>query len=381
MTIRQKRVVIIAVFAFITIGTIGYAYRFELFNTFSPINTPAPQIQQHNTDNTNTSTAQFEIVATGLDIPWDIAFLPDETMLVTQRPGTLVHIEEDRTIPIDGVEHAGEGGLLGIALHPDFTENNFVYLYQTTRAPDGLTNRVVRYTYQDGTLRQDKMIIDDIPGAVYHDGGRIRFGPEGKLWVTVGDAGDTGAAQDPQKLNGSILRLNADGSIPEDNPFANAVYSYGHRNPQGLTWDAKGRLWSSEHGRSGARSGMDEINLIKPGANYGWPTIEGDQTQSDMQTPKAHSGPDVTWAPASTQYYNGSIFFGGLRGATLYEAIIDGEEVREIKEHFAGQFGRIRAVVLGPDKHLYITTSNKDGRGNPAPDDDKIIRINPELLK
>jgi glucose/arabinose dehydrogenase len=381
MTIRQKRVVIIAVFAFIAIGTIGYAYRFELFNTFSPINTPAPQIQQHNTDNTNTSTAQFEIVATGLDIPWDIAFLPDETMLVTQRPGTLVHVEEERTIPVDGVEHAGEGGLLGIALHPDFTENNFVYLYQTTRASSGLTNRVVRYTYQNGTLRQDKMIIDNIPGAVYHDGGRIRFGPEEKLWVTVGDAGDTGTAQDPQKLNGSILRLNADGSLPEDNPFANAVYSYGHRNPQGLTWDAKGRLWSSEHGRSGARSGMDEINLIKPGANYGWPTIEGDRTQSGMQTPKAHSGPDVTWAPASTQYYNGNIFFGGLRGATLYEAIIDEEEIQEIKEHFVGQFGRIRAVVLGPDQHLYITTSNKDGRGNPAPDDDKIIRVNPELLE
>lgn len=322
-----------------------------------------------------------EVVATELDIPWDIAFLPDGTALVTERSGSVVHLESGRTFPISGIAHVGEAGLLGIALHPDFAENTFVYLYETTDRGDALENRVIRYTYTGDELVFDRVIYSGIPGARYHDGGRIAFGPDRMLYITVGDADDAARAQDPDTLHGTILRLNDDGTVPEDNPFGTSVYSYGHRNPQGLAWDAAGRLWSTEHGRSGVRSGLDEINLIVPGGNYGWPQSEGDTVLPGTIAPALHSTADVTWAPASAHYHNGSLFFGGLRGETLYEAVLDGEEVVALREHIVGEFGRIRTVQIGPDGFLYITTSNRDGRGSPAAEDDRIIRIDPASLE
>ena len=320
------------------------------------------------------------VVVANLAIPWDIAFLPSGDMLVTERSGRLLHIEEDKAFPIEGIEHIGEAGLLGIALHPDFENNHYLYLYQTTSAGDGLKNRVVRYIYEAGELTLDTVILDDLPGARYHDGGRLAFGPDGKLYVGVGDATDEATAQDPQTLGGSILRVDDDGSIPTDNPFGNAVYSYGHRNPQGITWDDEGRLWITEHGRSGVRSGYDEINLITPGANYGWPDSEGDTVAEDTVAPALHSTASVTWAPASALYHEGSIFFGGLKGETLYEAVLDGEKVIELREHLAGEYGRIRSITLGPDGFFYLTTSNRDGRGDPIAEDDRIIRIDPRWL-
>lgn len=330
-----------------------------------------------------TATA-VSVIAENLEIPWGIAFLPDGSMLVSERPGRVVHIETGQVFEIDGVEHVGEGGLLGIALHPDFAQNRYVYLYQTTETDDGLRNRVVRYTYANNAgsdaLAFDRVIFSDIPGARFHDGGRIAFGPDGHLYVTVGDAGERDAAQDLDSLAGSILRINPDGSIPDENPFGNAVYSYGHRNPQGLTWDSAGRLWSTEHGRSGLRSGFDELNLIAAGGNYGWPDSEGDTVIADTVAPKQHSTASITWAPASAAYIDGSVFFGGLRGAALYEAVLDGSEVVSLREHFTDDFGRIRTVTVGPDNMLYITTSNRDGRGNPRDGDDKVIRINPASI-
>lgn len=319
-----------------------------------------------------------EAVASELSIPWDIAFLPDGTMLVTEREGYVRHIESGNVIPVNGVEHVGEGGLLGIALHPNFSENKYVYLYQTRIVTDGFENRVVRYTYEDDTLSFDDEIVGGIAGAPYHDGGRIEFGPDGYLWVTAGDATVESNAQNPQTRAGSIMRFNPDGSVPEDNPYANGVYSYGHRNPQGLAWDDAGRLWSTEHGRSGSLTGMDEVNLIEAGKNYGWPEIEGDETQEDMVAPKAHSGPDVTWAPASAVYWDGSVFFGGLRGEAVYEAVLEGEDVARIHRYFHEDFGRIRSIRKGPDGMFYLTTSNRDGRGEPVESDDRIIRVDPE---
>ncbi|MBD3208250.1 MAG: PQQ-dependent sugar dehydrogenase [Candidatus Nealsonbacteria bacterium] len=321
----------------------------------------------------------YEIIAEGLDIPWEIAFLPNGDILVTERPGTLKRIgEKGKTTRIEGVEHIGEGGLLGMTLHPNFPENNWIYLYLTTRSDEGLINRVERYSLRENQLSEKKIIIDSIPGAAYHDGGRIQFGPDGLLYITTGDSGSNSLAQDASSLAGKILRLEDDGGVPQRNPFDSPVYSYGHRNPQGLAWDENDQLWSTEHGRSGILSGLDELNLIQRGKNYGWPLIQGDETQAEMVSPVIHSGSDTTWAPAGAAYKDGSIFFCGLRGSALYEAEINLQEkkVDSLNIHFKDVFGRLRAAVLGPDGNLYITTSNTDGRGNPRSGDDKIIRIN-----
>lgn len=213
-----------------------------------------------------------------------------------------------------------------------------------------------------------------------HDGGRIAFGPDGFLYITTGDASQSRLAQDIRSLAGKILRIRDDGSVPSDNPFGNAVWSYGHRNPQGLAWDDRGRLWATEHGRSIPFSGYDELNLIEKGGNYGWPDIQGDRAKPDMERPIIHSGPSTTWAPAGAAFLNGSIFFGGLKGTALYQAKITGERNIALTKHFEKAYGRIRAVVKGPDDMLYISTSNTDGRGEARPGDDNIIRINPREL-
>ncbi|PIR82767.1 glucose sorbosone dehydrogenase [Candidatus Kaiserbacteria bacterium CG10_big_fil_rev_8_21_14_0_10_59_10] len=330
-----------------------------------------------------TPVPDVEVIADNLEIPWDVAFLPEGGYLVTERAGRLIHIAADgsrRALPIEGVRTGGEGGLLGIALHPAFADNRLLYLYLTATAPSGTVNRVERFRFESGTLSDRTVIIDDIPGASYHDGGRIAFGPDQHLYITTGDAGRRTLSQERNSLAGKILRVRADGGVAPGNPYGTAVYSWGHRNPQGLAWDEAGRLWSTEHGRSGALSGFDEINLIERGANYGWPEIEGDERRAGMRAPILHSGARTTWAPASAAILGNSLFFGGLRGETLYEAVLEGERVVELREHFAGSFGRIRTVRVGPDGFLYITTSNLDGRGTPRAGDDKLMRINPASL-
>lgn len=320
---------------------------------------------------------------TNLDVPWEVVFLPNG-VLITERPGTLVHMLEDGTrtsIPTPDATERGEGGLLGMALHPQFAENHLLYLYLTAQNGTALVNRVVRYRFENGELLDPQTIIGNIPGAPYHDGGRIAFGPDGMIYITTGDAGNERSAQDTSSLAGKILRLNEDGSIPADNPFGNAVYSYGHRNPQGLAWDNDGRLWATEHGRSGLASGYDELNLIEAGANYGWPVIQGDETEEGMRTPIIHSGPDTTWAPAGLAHADGTLFWGGLRGEALYEARIEENSAELAETHFENKFGRIRSVAIGPDNALYFTTSNTDGRGSPKRGDDKLIRVAPNTLR
>lgn len=325
-----------------------------------------------------------EVVAENLHIPWEIAFLPSGEMLITERPGTLLKIGKDKqVIQIEGVEHIGEGGLLGMAIHPRFAKNHWLYLYLTTRHGDGLQNRVERYRLEKNRLVEKTLIIAEIPGASYHDGGRIAFGPDGFLYVTTGDAGTPKLAQDTHSLAGKIMRIRSDGSVPEDNPYGNAVYSYGHRNSQGITWDDHGRLWATEHGRSGVLSGLDELNIIvDKGANYGWPLIQGEETHEGMIKPVVQSGPDETWAPAAALFYRGSIFFTGLRGSSLYEAKISPEgKVESLRLHLRNEFGRLRALTLGPDGYFYLSTSNTDGRAEPRPGDDKIIRIHPRAFQ
>lgn len=323
------------------------------------------------------SEKDIEVIAKNLNIPWEVAFLPDGEILVTERSGSLRLIKSGKTIPIEGIEHVGEGGLLGLAAHPKFSENHWIYLYLTTKTSQGLNNIVLRYQLENNKLVNPQIIVSGIKGNANHNGGRIAFGPDEYLYVTTGDAQNPDLSQDIKSLNGKILRIKDDGTIPSDNPFGNAVYSFGHRNPQGLTWDDKNQLWSTEHGRSGLQSGLDELNLIEKGKNYGWPIIQGDQKKEGMVSPIIQSGSSITWAPAGAVFYRGSIFFGGLRGEALFEYNI---AKKSLKKRFEGEFGRIRAVVLGPDGYFYITTSNTDGRGKPQINDDKLIKINPKKI-
>ncbi len=326
-------------------------------------------------------TQGVEVLAVGLEIPWEIAFLPDGSVLVTERPGVVNEILPNKSVmQIEGVQHVGEAGLLGMAVHPNFLENKWIYLYLTTKVQNSFVNRVERYRFDERKLLDRTVVLDNIPAAAYHDGGRIAFGPDGLLYVTTGDATDADRAQDTQSLAGKILRVREDGSIPMENPFGNAVFSYGHRNVQGLAWDAEERLWATEHGRSGLQSGLDEVNLIEAGKNYGWPVIEGDAVKEGMVAPVVHSGPDVTWAPAAAAVVGNRLFFTGLRGEKLYEFMITDGKLAQKREHFVGQFGRLRALRIGPDGLFYMATSNTDGRGDVHKDDDKILRFNPVIL-
>lgn len=322
----------------------------------------------------------IEIYASNLDVPWEVVFLPSQEMLVTLRKGELLIYNNKNiinTFKINDVNSEGEGGLLGVAVHPNFESNNYVYLYFTTKNNNRFENRVARYLYKNGNLDFDKIILSDIRGNIYHNAGKIAFGPDGFLYITAGDALDEPLAQNKSVLAGKILRVDAEGKFPKDNPFNNEVYSFGHRNPQGLTWDSENILWSTEHGQSGLKSGQDELNKITKGSNYGWPLARGNQDFPNFVSPIIHSGDNETWAPGDTEYYAGNIFFTGLRGSGIYRYDISNKTLTKYLEN---QFGRLRAITLGPDGFFYITTSNKDGRGTPKDGDDKILKINPRIF-
>lgn len=369
----MKKVFIAGLLILLVLAVAGYLFRDEFQSlVFSPRKS---NVKQGVSSDGGKQQEDIKVIVKNLNIPWEIVFLNKQEMLVTQRSGELLKVnmngESSVITEVEGVEHVGEGGLLGMALDPDFSKNNYIYLYLTTQTDRGLVNRIDRYEYSSNALFGKSTILDNIPGANYHDGGRIEFGPDGRLYATTGDAGQEALAQDPSNLNGKILRVTDEGY---------EVFSYGHRNPQGLAWDSQGRLWATEHGPSGLQSGFDEANLIKEGENYGWPEIRGDETQVGMQSPVVQSGSEDTWAPAGAAIYKNYIFFAGLRGQALYSAKIEGENLIDLKANFKNEYGRLRAVVLGPDNYLYITTSNRDGRGEPVEADDRIIRINPEIL-
>lgn len=313
------------------------------------------------------------VVAGNLDIPWELVFLPGGDMLVTERAGKLLKISVDTKVvaEISGVRHIGEGGLLGMALDPDFSKNRYIYLYSTTDVNGLIENRVERYVFDGSILSGRQIVVEGISGSSNHDGGRIAFGPDGYLYITTGDAENPNSAQDKDSFDGKILRYK-DGKTE--------VYSYGHRNPQGIAWDSNGNLWSTEHGPSGSQTGNDEVNLIVQGGNYGWPVIRGSQVMEGMMAPVIESGRSDTWAPSGLAYLNGNLFFAGLRGEALYQVGVSGNKLLDLTAHFKGQFGRLRTVVVGPDGDLYLLTSNKDGRGRPKDGDDKIIRVSAEKL-
>ena len=340
---------------------------------------------------------RVETVVSGLEVPWSIVWAADGRMFFTERPGRIRVYENGKLRPepvltIPDVEQSGESGLMSMALHPQFASNRLLYVAYTFNSAAGQNVRVVRYRETANGLTERILIVDSIPAARFHAGCRIRFGPDGKLYITTGDATERSLAQRLNSLAGKTLRVNDDGTIPSDNPFVgqqNArpeVWSYGHRNAQGLDWQPGANLmFQTEHGPSGfdGPEGGDEVNIVEKGKNYGWPVVHHEQTRAGMESPLLLYTPAC--APASGAFYRGSqfpqfrtnYFFGCLKGERLIRVTLDGRRVVNQENLFEKKYGRIRDVAEGPDGYLYFSTSNRDGRGSPASDDDRILRLVP----
>ena len=312
------------------------------------------------------------VVTEGLTVPWAVSWLPDgQSALVTQRNDFHVYLvtrsgeKTDVGVVPESETTGGEGGLMGVAVSPDWETDRAVYFMHTSS--DG--NRVARMTFDGTALSDYTPIVQGIQKNRYHNGGRLAFGPDGYLYATAGDAQHTELSQDPSSLNGKILRFTTDGDAAPGNPFGTLVYSLGHRNPQGLAWDAAGRLWSAELGQNT----FDELNLIEPGNNYGWPVCEGVCDDPEYTNPKA------TWttaeaSPSGLAIVGDTAFMGALRGQRLWRVELNGTEAGEIAPHFQGTFGRIRAVVAVPGaSEIWMTTSNADANGGQPPGADRIL--------
>ncbi|KRE84551.1 glucose sorbosone dehydrogenase [Arthrobacter sp. Soil764] len=296
-----------------------------------------------------------------LDIPWAAVFLPDGTAIISERETALLKAVRDGKAATLGkvpdVVPAGEGGLLGLALSPHFDEDHLLYAYLTARED----NRVVRLTVQgdaDGSLAlgQPQVVLSGIPKASTHNGGRIRFGPDGFLYVGTGDAQRREQPQDPRALGGKILRLTPDGSPAPGNPFGNAVYSLGHRNVQGLAWDGAGRLWASEFGPDVD----DELNLILPGANYGWPLVTGAPHRAEFQDAKVVWPSTRDSSPSGLEIAGGVAYLGALRGERFWAVPLQGTEAGNPVAYFTGEYGRIRDVIRTPEGGLWLLTNNEN---------------------
>lgn len=342
----------------------------------APASTPAQSAPSSSTPPATTprpstlAPGATKVIAKGLQTPWDIAFLPDGDALVTERDkGDILRIPAGGGQPevwttVDGVVPGGEGGLLGIAVDPDFEAHPSVYVYFTA-ADD---NRVAII---DADTKEVTPIVTGIQKASNHDGGALSFGPDGDLYAGVGEAGNTVLAQDKASLNGKILRFRPrTGKAVASAPFNSLVYSYGHRNVQGIDWDGD-RMWASEFGQNTT----DEVNIIGPGKNYGWPDVEG------KGGGEGYTDPVVTWSPTSSSSPSGlavagdHLYVGALAGQKLWQIPIDGAKAGTPKALFDGEYGRIRGVVRAPDGSVWFTTSNTDGRGDPGDDDDQIIQL------
>jgi glucose/arabinose dehydrogenase len=340
---------------------------------------------------------KVETVAENLLVPWEMAWLPDGRLLVTERPGRLQSVDPatGRTTlvaELGEVDHAGEHGLMGLAPAPDFGKSRHVFMSYTGRDADGrLENVVARWRLDGGRLSDKAFLVRGLPSADYHDGLPLAFGPDGYLYASTGDSTRGRLAQQMDSRAGKFLRMTADGGRPDDNPFAGSlIWTLGHRNCQGFDWHPETQtLLATEHGPSfplDGKGGKDEVNRIMKGENYGWPDYRGGTNAPGYVAPVIQSGED-TWAPAGAAFYTGTefeawkgvFFFAGLRGQGLYALRVseDGRQVNDLTRVMHRAFGRLRAVAMGPDGRLYVTTSNRDGRGSPAANDDRILRIVP----
>jgi aldose sugar dehydrogenase len=311
-------------------------------------------------------------IATGLSSPWGLAFLPDGSALIAERDTGRIRRIADNSVTTVGTvadaEGSGEGGLLGLAVDPDFPTRPIVYAYFTA----GDENRIVAMSYARGRLRVGRTLLDGIPASGVHNGGRMVFGPDGYLYVGTGDGSDGDNSQDRDSLGGKILRITSSGAPAPGNPFRGSpVWSYGHRNVQGLAFDDDGRLWASEFGQNT----WDEINLIRKGRNYGWPEAEGTAGEGGFTDPVAQWRPTEA-SPSGLAYADGALWMASLRGERLWRIQIDGGRVvGRPRAFFTGDLGRLRTVAPVAGGGLWLITSNTDGRGDPRDDDDRILRL------
>ncbi|MFI7294291.1 PQQ-dependent sugar dehydrogenase [Streptomyces sp. NPDC050121] len=318
-------------------------------------------------------------VTEGLNTPWGLAPLPEGSLLVASRDeGKITRVDEKtgrktELGEVPGVFAAGEGGLLGLALSPDYASDHMVYAYFTSVSD----NRIVRMLYDTKRPAGDQLgapdtIFKGIPKGMIHNGGRIAFGPDGMLYAGTGESGDRGLAQDRKSLGGKILRLTPEGEPAPGNPFPDSpVYSYGHRNVQGLAWDSKQRLFASEFGQDT----WDELNAIEPGADYGWPAAEGTSKDPKYQNPIAQWHTDDA-SPSGIAYAEGSIWMAGLKGQRLWRIPLKGTAASADPQAFLkSEYGRLRTVVSAGGDKLWVTTSNTDGRGDPRTGDDRILEL------
>ncbi len=331
-------------------------------------------------------------IATDLEVPWSIAQVDENSYIVSERPGRLVLVKKNgdkKLIATFNVARVAEAGLLGVALHPEFDSKPLVYIYLSYRSGSEILNRVIsaRIDRRAWKIESTKTLIDRIPGAPIHDGGRIRFGPDNRLYITTGDAANPKLAQRLDSLAGKILRIEDDGTIPSDNPFEKSpIYSYGHRNPQGLDWSPiTGSLIATEHGPVG----HDEVNKIVPGGNYGWPIMTGTVGSRDSYILPLIDFGSTTIAPSGASFVTGEMFkeyfnnylIASLRGRRIVRIVFDeGDNVIDVRHEFVGRFGRVRDVVI--DRYtgaILLATSNRDGRGSPRPGDDRIIMLERKL--
>ena len=337
----------------------------------STATTPASAGTRSTTTPTPTTATEQSTVAKDLDVPWGTAFLPDGSALLTLRDEARLLQVRDGEEPVDlgrvsGVQPGGEGGLLGVAVSPTFASDRSVFLYLTAAAD----NRVVRVRFEDGRPAQQRAILTGIPKAGNHNGGRLGFGPDGFLYVTTGDAGRPERSQDRGSLGGKILRITQDGEPAPGNPFdGSPVWSYGHRNVQGIAWAPDGTMYASEFGQNT----WDELNRIEPGKNYGWPLIEGKQQRAGFVEPL------VQWrtsdaSPSGIAYADGAVWMAALRGESLWRIPVSGNDAGEPERLLQGEYGRLRDVAVAPDGRLWVL-SNNTSRGTAAPDDDKLLAI------
>ncbi|WP_049320393.1 PQQ-dependent sugar dehydrogenase [Mammaliicoccus sciuri] len=367
----MKRLMISAISASFILSACGNDSRDETEDKGKQTQNEMEHEQSQSDDNQERKeTKGIETVAQVLDTPWSIA-KSNDVFYLSERPGKIIKIDgnkkTEQQVDLDKeVSTAAEAGLLGFVLAPDFKDSKEAYAYYTYE-DNNQFNRIVKLKLENDTWKEDEVLIDKIPSGQYHHGGRLKIGPDDKLYATTGDASDEQNAQDKDTLGGKILRINLDGSKPKDNPISNSyVYSYGHRNPQGIVWTPDGQMYASEHGNQA----NDEINEIKEGQNYGWPVIEGNEENDNMETPIFTSGSDDTWAPSGIAFKDGIIYSAALRGEGIMKFDVEKDEMKKV----ATKYGRIRDVYIVNDD-LYFVSNNTDGRGNPSQNDDKMYKV------